>query len=215
MPYLTNIPQEAEEYGICKTLLVRYEVIHLKHILTEVFTRKTVNIEEKLKPLGWDLYRYMEHITHRMRAVHKISRGYRSDVNCIITSKRSKFFPTIDLYKELDNIIVLDFDGVVTSKSFEPLYNLCLDRGRTEICSANPTIKPEYFEKRGLRLPRKIFSCKGKTQKLNTLAAMSLRNDFVFFVDNEDCYLEVAWLLGIKTFKYENQKIVNFSMNTK
>ena len=38
--YLTDIPQDVEKYGFCKTLAVRREVIHIKHIFTEVFVRK-------------------------------------------------------------------------------------------------------------------------------------------------------------------------------
>jgi hypothetical protein len=213
--YLTDIPQEVEEYGFCKTLLVRREVIHIKHIMTEVFVRKSIDIIAKLDSIGWDLMRYMEYMTHRLRHIHKIDRAYTNDINNIVKESRSHFFPHHELYKGLDTLIVLDFDGVVTKKSFEPLYNLCMDRGRVEICSANPTIKEEYFVNRGLPLPRAIHSCKGKVKKLNHLISISQKKDFTFFVDNEDKYLEVAWLFGIKTFKYENNKIVNFSLKTK
>lgn len=213
--YLTNIPQDVDQYGFCKTLLVRREVIHIKHIMTEIFTRKSIDITTQLNSIGWDIFKYMEFITHRLRHIHKIDRGYTYDINRIVKESRSNFFPHFDLYKGLETLIVLDFDGVVTKKSFEPLYNLLLDRGRVEICSANPTIEKEYFINRSIRLPRNIHSCKGKVKKLNCLISLSQKNDFTFFIDNEDKYLEIAWLFGIKTFKYENSKIVNFTLKTK
>lgn len=37
-----NIPQDVDQYGFCKTLLVRREVIHIKHIMTEIFTRNSI-----------------------------------------------------------------------------------------------------------------------------------------------------------------------------
>ena len=37
--YLTNIPQAIEKFGFCKVLAVRREVIHVKHILTDMFVR--------------------------------------------------------------------------------------------------------------------------------------------------------------------------------
>ena len=50
--YLTNIPQSVEKYGLCKTLLVRHETIHLKHILTETFVRKSINLEYYLNKIN-------------------------------------------------------------------------------------------------------------------------------------------------------------------
>lgn len=47
--YLTDIPQEYEEKGFAKVLLVRHEIIHLKHILTEIFVRKTINVRNKFQ----------------------------------------------------------------------------------------------------------------------------------------------------------------------
>lgn len=41
--YLTNIPEDVSKYGINKVLLVRHEIIHIKHILTEIFVRKSIN----------------------------------------------------------------------------------------------------------------------------------------------------------------------------
>src|SRR5690554_1023216 len=46
--YLTNIPSSANNFGVSKVLAVRSEIIHIKHILTEIFVRRSVDIEKYL-----------------------------------------------------------------------------------------------------------------------------------------------------------------------
>jgi hypothetical protein len=213
--YLTNIPQDIEKYGLCKTLLVRHEIIHIKHILTEIFVRKNIDIQKYLDKINWTLFNYMEYMTNRIRKVHHFSRDFIGDINNIVKSSRDNFFPTIDLYKGLDVLIVLDFDGVVTENSFSKLYELCLERNRTVICSANPTIDNTWFEKRNYILPNKIYSCKGKIKKIIQLIELNQRNDYVFYVDNEEEYLEFAWIFGLQTYHYKNKKIQYFTLKTK
>ena len=213
--YLTEMPQSLSEYGICKTLLVRREVIHIKHILTEVFVRKSVNIEKYLTKLGWSLFDYMEHLTNRLRNVHHFTRQYYNDVNRIVKSDRDNFFPTIELYNGLNLLIALDFDGVVTENSFKDLYQLCLDRCNTVIVSANPEIKESWFDNKNYNKPNKIYSCKGKIKKINKLIELSKYYDYIFYIDNEIEYLEYAWLFGIQTYHYDNKKIKYFTLKTK
>ena len=210
------MPQSIEDYGLCKTLAVRREVIHLKHILTEVFVRKSVDIEKYLKALDMSLFEYMEHLTTRLRHIHYFTREYKNDVNEIVKNNRDKFFPTIELYKGLNNVIALDFDGVVTKKSFEPLYRLCHERcGTVVICTANPTVNNAFFTARQYPIPNDIFACKGKIRKIKRLIELSKHYDYVFYVDNEAEYLEFAWLFGIQTYIYDNNQIKYFSLNTK
>lgn len=213
--YLTNIPQDIEKFGFCKTLLVRREVIHIKHILTEIFINKSIDIDKYLKKLDWTLFDYMEFMTQRLRRVHHFNRGYSNDINEIVKNPRNRFFPTIDLYKGLDVLIALDFDGVVTENSFKDLYKRCLETTRTNICSANPTITEDWFEKHNLNKPNRIYSCKGKIRKLNQLIELSKKNDFVFYVDNEIEYLEFAWIFGMNTYHYVNKQIKHFTLKTK
>jgi hypothetical protein len=210
--YLTNIPQEIEVYGFCKTLVVRREVIHIKHIFTEIFVRKTIDIQKYLDKINWSLFDYMEYMTNRLRKIHHFNRDYINNINEIVKSDRDRFFPTLELYKGLNCIIILDFDGVVTEKSFTELYKLCIERCRTEICSANPEIKDSWFDIRNLKLPNKINSCKGKLKKLSKLIELNQQHDYVFYIDNEKEYLEFAWLFGIQTYIYENKKIKYFSL---
>ncbi len=213
--YLTGIPQEMEKYGLCKTYLVRHEIIHLKHVLTEVFVRKSVNIEKYLNITGWSLFNYMEYLTNRIRKIHHFDRLYNNNIDNIIKQRRGSFFKDLVLYNGLNNLIVLDFDGVTTKNSFHPLYKMCVDRSKTVICSANPTIKEEYFTKRELPLPNKIYSCKGKVKKIKQFIELTKKHDNIFYIDDEEEYLTFAWLLGVKTYKYENNKIKYFTLKSK
>jgi len=213
--YLTDIPQEIGKFGFCKVLAVRYEVIHIKHILTEVFVRKTIDIEKYLSKIDWSLFRYMEYMTNRLRHIHHFSREYKNDLNSIVKSDRNRFFPALDLYKRLNNLIVLDYDGVVTTNNFRDLYNLCILHCNTVICTANPTVSEDTIERKQLPLPKKIFACKGKEAKIKQLIELSSKYDNVFYIDNEPEYLIFAWLFGIKTFQWYNNKIQYFTMKTK
>ena len=119
------------------------------------------------------------------------------------------------MVSQLKTAIALDFDGVVNKRDFEHLYKMCLETTRTEIVSANPTITPSFFTNRGLPQPHKINANNGKRKKLAYLVDMSKKNDVVFYVDNEQEYLAVAWILGIHTYIYKHGKITKFTMKTK
>ena len=214
--YLTNIPQKMEKHGLCKVLGVRREVIHIKHILTEVFVRKTINIKDYLFYIGYDLFDYMEYLTNRLRRIHHFSREYKNEIDLIVKSDRDRFFPTLKLLDGLDVCIVLDFDGVITKNSFEPLYNLCLERSKkVYVCTANPDVTEDWFKKRGYTTPHKIYACRGKQKKIVQLIEIAKRHDYVFYIDNETEYLDYAWLFGIQTYHYTNNKIVYYTRKTK
>jgi len=212
MKYLTDIPTFYNDFGFSKVLAVRYDVIYIKHIFTEIFVKKTINIQKYLDDLEISLFDYMEHMTNRLRKIHHFSREYKKDLNEIVKSSRDRFFPILELYSGLNNLIVLDFDGVVTENSFKQLYDLCLERNKTVICSANPTLTEDWFNKREYNIPNKIHSCKGKIKKIKCLIELQKKYDHIFYIDNEDMYLEFAWIFGINTFKYTNGKIEFFTM---
>lgn len=212
--YLTNIPQDIERFGFCKVLAVRYEVIHFKHIMTEVFVRKSIDIESLLEKINYSLFDYMAFMTQRLRNIHHIDRKFVCNLNDIVKRDRRNFFPAIQLMDGMYNVIALDFDGVVTEKKFAGLYELCLSRCRTVICSANPTIEEGWFESHGLSKPDQIYSMKGKIKKINRLIELAKKYDNVFYVDNEEEYLKYAWLFGIKTFIYSHGVIKNYSLNS-
>jgi hypothetical protein len=216
MNYLTNIPSSANDYGISKVLSVRSEVIHIKHILTEIFVRKTINISKHLKDVDMDLFYYMEYMTNRIRKIHNFTREFSLEKpERVVKHRFDRFFPSLELFKGLNNIIVLDFDGVVTDRKFERLYNLCIERSKVHICSANPTITEEWFIKRELPLPDKIHSMKGKKKKFKRLLEINKKYDYMFYIDNEKKYLDFAWLFGIKTYHWNGKKIVGFSKSSK
>jgi hypothetical protein len=211
--YLTDIPQNMENYGLCKTFIIRKEIIHIKHIFTEIFIKKNIDINKYLDYLEWSLFDYIEYMTNQLRKIHHFSREYNNNINNIIKCNRD-FFPFIKITKGLSTLITLDFDGVVTKKSFKDLYHLCIERNRTVICSANPTIKASWFNNRYYTVPNKIYSCKGKRKKINKLIELNKRYDYIFHVDDEQEYLEFCWVLGIHPYKYEHGKIKYFSMNS-
>jgi len=213
--YLTDIPQDVEQYGFCKVLTVRREVISVKHILIEIFVRKSIDIENYLNNIDWSLFDYMEYITNKLMRIHHFSRTYVKDINDIVKSDRDNFFPTIALYEGLQNCIVLDFDKVVTENSFKQLYELCISRCKTIICSGNPNITTDWFIKRGYSLPYKIYSCKGKFKKIKQLIEIQKKHDYVFYVDDQIEYLQYAWIFGIQTYQYKNKKIRYFTMQHK
>lgn len=213
-PYLTDVPQEVSKYGFCKVLAVRREVIHVKHILTEVFIRRSIDIDDMLEKINYDMKKYMRFITQRLRDIHHFDRDFICDVDDLIKKDRRNFFPAIQLMNGMHNVIVLDFDGVVTENSFLQLYELCLSRCKTVICSANPTITTDWFDKREMKHPDRIYSMKGKVKKINQLIELAKQYDNVFYVDNEKKYLDYAWLFGIKTFIYEKGVIKNYSLNS-
>ncbi len=212
--YLADIPEVANKHGFPKTLTIRNEIIHLKHIFTELFTRKSVDIRNMLEYLNMDIYRYMEIMTNRIRKIHHISRGYVRDCNAILKHNHNKFFPTIQLLGGLNNIIVLDFDGVVTDKRFIEIYELCNKRCRTEICSANPTITSKWFEAKNITMPSRINAVKGKKKKIYKIIEIQKKYDNVFYVDDEKKYLDYVWVFGVKTFLWNGKKITKHSLKT-
>ena len=214
MDYLTNIPSIVEEHGFCKTLTVRREMIQIKHIFTEIFVRQTIDINKVLELLDIDLFTYMKYMTRRIRRLHLIDREFKEDCNNIVKHDRDRFFPTINLFNHFNNTIILDFDGVITDKTFYPLYNLCLDKSKVEVCSANPTITSDWFEKKGLLKPDNINSMKGKKKKVRKLLELATKYDFLFYVDNEVEYLDYAWLFGIYTFHWDGKQIKHYSNYT-
>lgn len=208
MAYLKDIPQEAETWGVCKTLLCRRETIHIKHLMTEIFVKKSINLDT----LGIDVYNYMAFLTIRLRKIYKFDRTYNWDIDKIINFDRQRFFPSIESLRQLQTKIILDFDGVCTDKRFHELYSLCIERCPTVICSANPTITTSYWHKRELPSPRKIFSNRGKKKKINKLIDLIAQNDFVFYVDDEIEYLDIAYVYGAITYHWDGKTIRYYTL---
>lgn len=212
--YLSDIPVECSEWGAAKVLLVRKESIHLKHIWTEVFVRRSVDIESLMDRIGRDVMWYMEYMINRMRRVYKFPRYFNIRPDFVVKHRRERFFPTIELYRDLHNCIVLDFDGVTNKPAFRKLYSLCVQREKTVICTANPTVNWGWFERHEYEPPETIYARRGKRAKIIQLCEIAQRHDFTFYVDDEIEYLTYAWLLGIQTYHYINHKIQYFTLNS-
>lgn len=103
--YLQNIPNDPS-WGLCKVLLVRREMIHLKHIKKEIFIRRSVNIHKILETVGISLFEYIQYISNRENIIFKFNRDYcLDDVNSV--TKLSNTFGSYKLlYKSLENVII-------------------------------------------------------------------------------------------------------------
>lgn len=215
--YLKNIPNSAQEYGLAKVLLVRHELIHIKHIFTEIFSRKTIDLESLLRKIDMSIMDYMALMTHRMRHITKFNRCFQvADINRFNDIQPDHFFPFMQAVNPyLNCTTILDFDGVITKYTFNPLYELICNRSNVVVCTANPTVNNEYFIKHGMTKPNKIFACKGKEKKITQLIQLSQKYDYCFYIDDEDEYLDYAWIFGIHTFKFTNKKIIYYSRKTK
>ena len=215
--YLVNIPNDAQEYGLAKVLLVRRELIHIKHIFTEVFSRKSINLESMLSKINMSVMDYMHYMTHRMRHITKFNRTFQvENINELNSIGYNHFFPFMQMVNQyLNCTTILDFDGVITKNNFAELYELICQRSNVVVCTANPTVNNDYFTIRDKTKPNKIFACKGKISKINQLIQLSQRYDYCFYIDDEDEYLDYAWIFGIHTFKFQNKKIIYYTRKTK
>lgn len=207
MPYLKDIPNSAKDFGLCKILAVRQESIHLKHIFTEIFVRKSIDIESMLSNLEMTIFDYMEVMTEKFRRIYHLDREFECEFEELLKQGKShNLFEVLNTYSGLNNQVVLDFDGVVTDYYFQKEFLPRLEQlGKVVICSANSNVKRDYFEKRNLSV-ESIFSCRGKFKKIHKLIELSKLHDNVFYIDNEVEYLEYAWIFGIKTYLYNPEK---------
>jgi hypothetical protein len=215
MNYLQNIPPESIDSGIPKVLLVRHEIIHIKHIFTELFHRKSLDIESLLNKVDMSLLDYITYMTQRIRRIHKINRSFYEDPNNVVSFNYKSFFPLIEMTSNFKQQIVLDYDGVITKNSFQELFKLCTERCETVVCSANPDISSDKIKSKYSVNCGPVYSNKGKKKKLRQLLLLHSRNDFTFFVDDEEEYLKIAWVFGVKTYQYKNNKITSYSLKTR
>lgn len=213
--YLTGMPESFADHGLCKTLMVRRLSIDIKHIFTELFIRKTLGVNEILSKIGMDLFGYMEYMTQQLRKTFKVTRHVFQDPDRVVKQDDCRFFDSMSLFSDLNSVLVLDFDGVCTKFGFASLYELCCQRSKTIICTANPTVTPDWFRSKGMTIPSQIHACKGKVAKMKRLIELNKKYDVMFYIDDEEEYLTFAWIFGIKTYKYTNGSIKMFSLKSK
>lgn len=105
--YLQDIPEETSNYGFQKVLLVRREIIHLKHIKKEVFQTKSVDIRKYLKLLKMSLFDYIEHLSQRERLIFHINRDYKlQNINYVVSLGES-YSQCLKLYSNLKDWEIL------------------------------------------------------------------------------------------------------------
>jgi hypothetical protein len=90
--------------GICKVLLVRREMIHLKHIKKEIFIRRSINIHKILEVIGISLFEYIQYISNRENIIFKFNRNYYLDDVNAVTKLNNTFGGYKNLYKTLENV---------------------------------------------------------------------------------------------------------------
>lgn len=210
--YLTNISQHQEileKHGFCKTLLVRRLSIHIKHLMTEIFVRKTICVDNLLNILNIDLFTYMSYMTNHLRRIFHIDRDYAAPVESIIKEDGDRFYSFLGL---TNPIVLLDFDGTTTSTNFEYHYKRLCESYNVQIVTANPTVTKEWFIKKEYPIPNKIWANRGKQKKIRCLFELIQKHPVLVFVDNEVEYLDYAYKMGIYTFHWSNNKINYFTL---
>lgn len=211
--YLTGISEHQgilQEHGFCKTLLVRRLTIDWKHLFTEIFVRKTIEIDSLLKVLSVDLFTYISYMTNHLRRIYHLNRQYINNVENIVKEDDNRFFPILQIFG--NPVILLDFDGVVTSNQFRIFYERLVNEYTVYIVTANPDVKKEWFIKQGLSVPNQIYANKGKEKKIRCLFQMIQKYPILVYIDNEKEYLNYAFKMCIKTYHWEHNKIKHYSL---
>ena len=219
--YLTNMPTDVlNTYGLTKTLLTRRETIYLKHIMKNIFIYgNEEELVEKLKVLQFDSkFQYIAFLTNKLRGIYKLPRDYKVDnADDIVKQCRNSFFKCLELYQDLKPIVILDFDKTITNKKFHTLYNYIINEYCVIINSANPQkdVIESYLTKNNLPMPRMIFANKGKQRKIVRLKNIIFKNQkrVIFYVDDEQEYLEYGMLLGMYCYEYTGDgRILNYTI---
>ena len=212
--YLTEMPTDImNRHGLSKTLLTRRETIFMKHVMKNVFTYgKEDELSEKLEMLNFkSMFQYFGFITDKLRGIYKVTRDYKvDDADEIVKIERGSFCKALELYKKTNPIVILDFDKTITNQKFHSLYRYLSKDGYTIIInSANPSLETikNYLVKHDLDNPKQIYANKGKKKKIVKLKDISLKNSrkIIFYIDDEQEYLDYASLLFMHTYLYTKQ----------
>jgi hypothetical protein len=220
--YLLNMPTDiVNQYGLAKTLLTRRETIYLKHILKNLFIYGSEEeLNKKINDLQFkSLFDYMSFITNKLRSIYKLPRSYKTEnADALVKEKRDDLIGMLKIYKQLNPIIILDFDQTITNANFHKFYQyLSKDEYKIIINSANPQedVIRNYLVKYKLNLPNIIYSNKGKQKKIVKLKDIVLKNRYktIFYIDDEEEYLDYGCLLGMYCYRFDKQgKLHNYTI---
>ncbi|UUV25938.1 MULTISPECIES: hypothetical protein [Lysinibacillus] len=209
--YLTGMPTDIlNEFGLSKTLLTRRETIFMKHVMKNIFVYgNEEELNKKLERLQFkSMFDYFAFATNKLRGIYKLPREYEvDDVDKIVKQNRGSFCKNLDIYKGTQPIVVLDFDKTITNPKFHSLYKYLMnERYRVIINSANPSLETihNYLDKHELKRPNLICANKGKKKKISKLKDIAYKNfgKIIFYIDDEQEYLDYASLLFMHTYLY-------------
>ena len=217
MEYLTNIPAEASEYGLDKVLAVRRESIHLKHIFTEVFERKTIPLESMLRKANINLFDYMAVMTSRFRKIYHFNREYECDnFKDLTTDHSAELFEQIAIYKGLQNVLVVSYE-VINEYNFQNMFYNRLAGDLKVIVLSNKSLPEDWFNKRHMA-PAQVIQLNGHG-KIKQLIQLTNKFDNLFYLDIDTKELDYAWIYGWKTYKFvpekkKEKKIHHYTLKT-
>ena len=217
MSYLTDIPKEASEYGLDKVLAVRRESIHLKHIFTECFDRKTIPLESMLRKANINLFDYMAVMTNRMRKIYHFNREYKCDnFKDLTTDHSSDLFEQIAIYKGLQNVLVVSYE-VINEYNFQNMFYNRLAGDLKVIVLSNKSLPEDWFNKRHMT-PAQVIQLNGHG-KIKQLIQLTNKFDNLFYLDIDTKELDYAWIYGWKTYQFmpdkkKEKKIHHYTLKT-
>lgn len=213
MEYLTGMPTDIiNEYGLQKTLFTRRETIYLKHIMKNVFEYGDEDsLNKQLKMMQFkSVFQYVQFLTNKLRGIYKITRNFNVEsADDIVKVDRASICKTLELYKPIKPLVVLDFDRTITNQKFHSLYQWIHNDFDILINSANPNRDSivEYLDKWNLPRPKQICANKGKQKKIVSLKLIATRHIYspIFYIDDEIEYLNYGVLLGMYCYEYTKQ----------
>jgi len=92
MEYLQNLNNTyCKSTGLNKVLLTRKLTIHYKHIMTDIFVRKKINIYNMLQIVDIKFDYYIEYLTNYLRRIYKIPRDISVLSTDVVDIEKSNF----------------------------------------------------------------------------------------------------------------------------
>lgn len=165
------------------------------------------------------MFQYFGYVTNKLRAIYKLPRDFKVDnANKLVKHKRDNLVKMLEFYKDLDPIVILDFDKTITNTKFHTLYKYLTDeKYRVIINSANPIqdVIEAYLKKHNLVKPKQIFANKGEQRKIIRLKDIAQKNlgKIIFYIDDEPEYLDYGCILFMYCYEYtKNGKARNHTI---
>ncbi|WP_448377754.1 HAD family hydrolase [Fervidobacterium sp.] len=212
----SDVEKELIFLGIPKLLFVRNEIIHVKHLLKEVFVKKNKSYLKHVLKYS-DLVAYANFMTNRIRKILKFPRIINVRPSEINKDAYKNFYRMLSqhLKEEFKLSICIDFDHTITK--FPEFYRFVHEQikkypknHRLYIISANNKESiTGFIEKHKLPRPNDILGQK-KDGKVEALKKIIKNSHFTIFVDNEREYCEIAHVFGAYAYLIVGKTEDNF-----